>query len=72
MIEQREEELTFAQEHYLRQHRWLQTSSTPGFYWGWWREWNGAILVADQNEAIRMQTDIDRNNVPGSVPWGKV
>jgi hypothetical protein len=60
-IEQEKSQLGYATADFLRSRGWKSTSSTPGCYWLWTREWKGMTLMVSQDMAFAME----RNHFEG-------
>jgi hypothetical protein len=46
---------------WLRLRGWQYTSSTPGSYWMWTKEWDGKHFLVDEKTAERIQDGWDRS-----------
>lgn len=44
------------EEIWLEKSGWTHTSSTPGCYWMWMKEWDGKTLMVGQDTAARIQS----------------
>lgn len=49
------EQLSFREKDWLRKSGWDETSSTPGCYWMWQKEWDGKTFLVSQSDAARIQ-----------------
>jgi hypothetical protein len=45
---------------WLRNRGWEYTSSTPGCYWMYRKEWEGKVFLVDEPTAARIQEHWDR------------
>ena len=54
-IEYARERITDRERRWLRGNGWSETSSTPGNYWMWQKEWEGKTFLVDQETAARIQ-----------------
>lgn len=49
-----------AETKWLTSSGWQHTSSTPGSYWLWMKEWDGKTFLVEQATAARIQETWDR------------
>ncbi len=54
-IEQLNADLEEARPRFLRLSGWRNTSSTPGCYWLWVKEFDGIQYAVDESTAIRIE-----------------
>lgn len=48
------------QNNWLVRRGWEHTSSTPGSYWMWRKEWEGKTFLVEEQTAARIQEHCDR------------
>lgn len=54
-IEYLHQRLEWREQAWLRSRGWTYTSSTPGCYWMWMKEWDGKTFLVSQDTAARIQ-----------------
>lgn len=67
-IEEAESELNSLRTSYLRAHGWKETSSTPGCYWLWRRDFEDV----DRERHARWEEQNKARGVQPPVPFGLV
>jgi hypothetical protein len=53
---------------FLKANGWTYTSSTPGFFWMWEKEFSGRRILVSTDHAISIQSNIDDANYPYVEP----
>jgi hypothetical protein len=54
-----EEKIIKRKREYLTRSGWKDTSSTPGCYWMYEKEWDGKTFLVDVGTAFRIQSQLD-------------
>lgn len=58
-VKHAEEMFGFSVDKFLRSRGWKHTSSTPGCYWLWEREWKGKTLLVSRDLALSMEDQFE-------------